>query len=105
MNLDAFLNDVQSNSNLPAGPSNLGAWITDSNLMGYLFGAAGIILLLMLIGAGYQLMTSRGDPKAVQMAQSKITTSLIGIIIIIFAYFITRLIMQFFGLDSIPGLF
>lgn len=64
----------------------------------YIFGIAGIILILNIIFSGYQMMTSAGDPKAMQAAQSKITTSLIGIIIIFISFWLVTLLMKFFGI-------
>ena len=45
-------------------------------------------------------MTSRGDPKAMQSAQAKITNALIGFVVIIFAYFIVQLFGQVFGIEN-----
>lgn len=65
----------------------------------YLFGAAGIILILNIIVAGYQMMTSAGEPKTLQAAQGKITSSIIGIVIIFISFWIVSIIMKFFGID------
>ena len=45
-------------------------------------------------------MTSRGDPKAAQSAQGKITNALIGFIVVIFAYVIVKLFGQIFGIEG-----
>ncbi|MCX6704292.1 MAG: hypothetical protein NTZ07_02490 [Candidatus Woesebacteria bacterium] len=66
----------------------------------YIFGAAGIALLIYLVLGGLQMMTSRGDPKAMQSAQAKITNALIGFVIVIFAYFIVQIFGQIFGLQG-----
>lgn len=68
-----------------------------SALFPYIFGAAGIALLIYLVMGGLQLMLSRGDPKAVQAAQAKITSALIGFIIVIIAYTLVTLIGQLLG--------
>lgn len=68
-------------------------------LLPYLFGAAGIILLLNIIVSGYQMMTSVGEPKVMQAAQAKITTSLIGIVIVFISFWAVQLILKFFGID------
>ena len=70
-------------------PTDIGTLI--GNILPYIFGAAAIALLIYLILGGFQLMTSRGDPKAAQGAQAKITNALIGFLIVIFAYVIVRL--------------
>jgi len=67
-------------------------------ILPYLFGVAGIILLLNIIVSGYQMMTSVGEPKVMQTAQAKITTSLIGIVIIFISFWVVQLILKFFGI-------
>jgi hypothetical protein len=69
-----------------------------SNLLPYIFGIAGIALLIFMIIGGLQMMLSHGDPKAMQSAQAKITNALIGFVIIIIAFFIVQLIGQLLGL-------
>jgi hypothetical protein len=71
----------------------------------YVFGIAGIVLLLNIITAGFKMMTSAGDPKAMQGAQSKLTTSAIGILILFASFWIVSLIGQFLGLGPFYGLF
>lgn len=79
-------------------PTSMGGFI--GNILPYVFGVAGIALLIYLILGGLQIMTSRGDPKAMQSAQAKITNALIGFVIIIFAYFIVQIFGQVFGIQS-----
>lgn len=55
---------------------------------------AGFALLAMLISAGYQYMTSAGNPKIVEQAQRAITYSLIGFIVVLISY----LLASYFGL-------
>ena len=76
----------------------LGQIIT--SIIPYVFGAAGIALLIYLVIGGFQFMLSRGDPKATQAAQSKITNAVIGFVIIFLSYLIVRLIEQLFGLQG-----
>jgi len=70
-----------------------------TTVLPYVFGIAGIILLFNLISSGLKLMTSQGDQKAIEMSKSKITTSLIGILIIFTSFWIVKLIWQFIGID------
>ena len=76
----------------------LGNFITI--IIPYIFSAAGLALLIYLILGGLQMMTSRGDPKAMQSAQAKITNALIGFVIIIIAFFIVQLLGQLFGIQG-----
>jgi len=93
------LDQIQKNA-FPSNkiPGSVGSLI--GNILPYIFGAAAIALLIYLILGGFQLMTSRGDPKAAQGAQAKITNALIGFVIVIFAFFIVQLFSQVFGLGN-----
>lgn len=79
-------------------PTNIGTLI--GNILPYIFAAAAIALLIYLVLGGLQMMTSRGDPKAMQSAQAKITNALIGFIIVIFAFFIVQIFGQVFGIEN-----
>ncbi|PIU03495.1 hypothetical protein COT44_03555 [Candidatus Shapirobacteria bacterium CG08_land_8_20_14_0_20_39_18] len=74
-----------------------------SLLLPWIFGLAGIILLLMLIAGGFQLMVSAGDPKAAASAKGKLTGALIGFLIIFCAFWITQIMEKILGLST--GLF
>lgn len=76
-----------------------------SEVLPYVFGAAGIALLIYLVMGGFQLMLSRGDPKAIQGAQGKITSALVGFIIVVTSFIITRLIGQLLGITIFESIF
>ena len=76
-----------------------------TKLLPYLFTISGIILLLYLIYGGFQLMLSRGDPKAMQSAQAKITNAIVGFIIIFIAYWLVQLLGSVLGLSKIGDIF
>lgn len=65
----------------------------------YIFGAAGIVLILNIVTAGLKIMTSKGDPKALQGAQAKLTTSAVGILILFVSFWFVQIIMKFFGIN------
>ena len=71
----------------------------------YLFSLAGILLLIYMITGGLQMMFAKGDPKALQSAQGKITTALIGFVVVIMAYFIVSLLGRMFGIDQFHQIF
>lgn len=71
-----------------------------SDLLPYLFGAAGIILIFMIISSGFSMMTSRGDPKVFQMAQGKLTTAVLGVFILFISFFVVQLVLKFFGINT-----
>lgn len=66
----------------------------------YIFGIAGLILLLYLLWGGFSMMTSGGDPKAVEGAKAKITNALKGFIIMFFAFWIVRILAIITGSEQ-----
>jgi len=78
--------------------STIGNIIT--NILPYIFGAAAIALLIYLVLGGLQMMLSRGDPKAMQSAQGKITNAIMGFVIVVVSFLIVQLFGQLFGLQN-----
>lgn len=99
-NLDQIQASAFPKNNIPI---TIGGLI--GNALPYIFGAAGIALLVYLILGGLQMMTSRGDPKAMQGAQAKITNALIGFVIVIFAFVLVTLIGKIFGIGAFGNIF
>lgn len=71
------------------------------SLFSLLLSISGGIALILIIIAGYQLMTSQGDPEAIKGAKETITSAIIGLLFIIFAL----ALLQFITIDilRIPG--
>jgi hypothetical protein len=80
--------------------SSLGSILT--NLMDYIFVIAGLILLFMIIASGYSLLTSAGNPEAIQKGKSRLTAALVGFLLVFAAFWILQLIEVFLGM---PGAF
>lgn len=72
-------------------------------LQNLLFPAAGIVLLFVMILGGYDLMLSRGDPAKIKSGKAKLTTGIIGIVLLTVSYLGVRLVSQMFNLGT--GLF
>lgn len=53
----------------------------------------GVIFLVLMVYAGFLWMTARGDEGQVEKAQDIITTSIIGLVIVIGAYSITAFVV------------
>jgi len=70
-----------------------------SNLLPYIFSIAGLILFVFLIMGGFELLTSGGNPEKAKKAQERITSALIGFLIIFLAYWITQLLEVIFGIQ------
>ncbi|EKE06397.1 MAG: hypothetical protein ACD_19C00014G0011 [uncultured bacterium] len=92
-----MLDSISSKPGVPPDPGKPAELITKA--LPYVFGAAGIVLVLNIISSGLKMMTSKGDPKVLQGAQAKLTTSAIGILILFTSFWIVKLIFQFLGLD------
>jgi cytochrome bd-type quinol oxidase subunit 2 len=77
--------------------ANLGSLI--AVLIQSFFGLLGIIFIILILLAGYQWMTARGDEDKVRKAQATIQRAIIGLIIIIAAYAITFFVFK--ALDKV----
>jgi hypothetical protein len=66
----------------------------------FLIPIAGVILLLVFIWAGYDFMTSEGNPEKIKSAQAKITTGVIGLVLLVSAFLIVKLVELIFGIKS-----
>ena len=98
------LKDIQTKSGVTLNFSDtLGGLI--SNILPYIFGAVGILLLVYLVLGGFQLMLSRGDPKAVASAQGKITNAMIGFIITLLAGGLVVILGRLLGNDLFSNIF
>ena len=59
-----------------------------------------IVLLFVLISGGYDYMMSQGNPDKIKSGQAKITSGIIGFVLLIMSFLITRLIAAIFGLGG-----
>jgi len=73
----------------------------EKNVFGIGIGLGGMIALLCIIYAAFQLQTSAGNPEKIKKSQEMLTSCIMGLMLIIFSIFILRLI----GVDilRIPG--
>lgn len=76
-----------------------------SALVPSLFVLAGFALLLYLVWGGFTLMTSGGDPKAIEGAKQKITHAVIGFVIVITAFWLVQLLGQILGIEQFGKIF
>ncbi len=71
------------------------------SIMSFLLSISGAIALILIIRAGYELMTSRGDPEKVGHARERLTSAIVGLLFLIFSL----VILEIIGVDilKIPG--
>lgn len=81
--------------------NNLGDII--SILLKFIVPLGGIILFFVLVLGGIGIMTSAGNPEKLKAASAKITSSIIGFVLLILTYVIINFVSRIFGLGT--GLF
>ncbi len=71
------------------------------NVLAILLSLSGGIAIILIIAAGYQLVTSQGNPEKVKGARERIVSAITGLLLIIFSV----LILQIIGFDilRLPG--
>ncbi|MDD4332595.1 MAG: pilin [Patescibacteria group bacterium] len=72
--------------------------VTISTVIKIFLGFLGIIFIVLILYAGFNWMTARGDEEKVKKAQETIQKAVIGLIIIVSAYAIT-----YFVFTNLPG--
>lgn len=96
------LTGIQQAAGISA-PDNIGPLI--SKIVPYIFGVVGLLLLIYIVLGGFQLMTSQGDPKAIAAAQAKITSAVIGFVIVLISAGIVVLLGKVLGVSVFSSLF
>lgn len=76
-----------------------------SRLNTFVFPLAGMLLLVFLVVSGFQYMTSQGDPKALSAAKGRLTSAVIGFVIIFIAFWVVQFIAMMLGLPTILTVF
>ncbi len=71
-----------------------------NRILPFLTAFAGVILLFVFIWGGYDFITSQGNADKVKSAQAKITTGIIGFVLLIISYLLVRVIAKIFGLEG-----
>jgi phosphate starvation-inducible membrane PsiE len=79
--------------------STVGAIFGD--VLSYVYVFAGLALLLMLISGGFGLMTSAGNPDKLKSGYGRITSALIGFLIVFVSYIVVKIMESVFGLTII----
>lgn len=94
---------IQSQAEIPAWHLYVQPAFFITVALKFVFPIAGILLLIYLVMGGFQMMLSRGDPKAIEGARGKITNAILGFVIIFIAYWLTSLLASVLGLQSTIG--
>ncbi len=77
----------------PKQLTELGAIL--DKVMNLLFPFAGIVCVIFIIIGGYMWLTSAGDPAKIQQAQGTLTWAIIGLVFVLIAVAIIKVITTF----------
>jgi len=67
-------------------------------------GIAGGVAFLLILFAGFQIITSGGDPKRLQAGKELLTAAIAGLLLLIFSVFILRIVgVNILGLPEFGG--
>ena len=94
---------IEGPTNLRFGSDSIGYILGQS--LSYVFAAAGIGLLLMIISSGFSIMLSAGDAKKLAGGKTTLTNSIIGFILIFSAFWIVQIMGTVLGWQSIFDIF
>lgn len=84
-----------------------GATVADviSALLPYIYGLAGLAILLYAVYGGFQIMTSQGDPKQMAQGRDKITYAVVGFVVMAVSYLIVQLVGRVLDIQQIIDIF
>jgi hypothetical protein len=78
-----------------------------AKLLGLVMPIVGVLLLVALIAGGFQYITSGGETEQAQKAKKTLTYAFFGLMVVLGAWLIIRLLEEFTGLNlttfTIPG--
>lgn len=82
---------------LPAGLNEIEKIV--GNVISVIVGLGFIVMLIMIIMAGFKYLTSGGEPKSIQSAHQAFTWAVLGIFFMIIAWLLLLLLHAFTGID------
>lgn len=71
------------------------------NIIGAALTFAGVVGLFFIIFSGFKFITSGGDPKQLEEARKTLTYAVIGLLVILFSFFIINIIAETTGATCI----
>lgn len=71
-----------------------------NNVVPFIMSLAGIILFFVLMWGGFDYVSSQGAPEKLKSANAKITAGVIGFVILVLSFLITRVLSYIFGIGE-----
>ncbi len=96
LGISGFFNNPGSYVN--KNPNALGVVI--GNLLTIALSITGLITLVFIIIAGFGYMSSSGDQGQMEKSKKTLTSAIIGLVVVLFAFFITQVLMSLFNVPS-----
>lgn len=82
---------------------SLGDYITP--LLSFSIIGAGLIAFLLFIGGGITMIASSGNPQDQQKGKNAVTAGVMGLVLVVSAYWITQILEVLTGIDLLnPGI-
>jgi hypothetical protein len=72
-----------------------------TNIVSTIVSLSAVALFIMFVVSGFTFLFSGGDQKRLEQARGTFTNAIIGLIVIVTAFLILRIISAFTGVDSI----
>jgi hypothetical protein len=70
-----------------------------ANIIKYALGLAAIALFVMIVIGGFKYITAGSDPKAAESAKKTLTYAVAGLVVLVLAFLILRLIKEITGVN------
>lgn len=70
-----------------------------SRILTFAIAIIGLFFFVRLVSAGYGYLTNAGDQNKIQNASKELTNALIGLLLVISAFFIIQAIQTIFGIN------
>lgn len=71
-----------------------------NQIMPFVYGFSLVVLLFVFIWGGFDLMTSRGNPEKIKSARAKITSGIVGVVLLAVAFLVVQFVSKIFGLGT-----
>jgi len=72
-----------------------------ANIIGAILSLSGVALFIMFLVGGFGFLFSSGDPKKLEQARGTLSNAVMGLVIIVAAFLILRIISVFTGIDTL----
>ena len=69
-----------------------------SRILDFAFPLAGMVLFVMIVVGGFQMIMGGGEQKALEAGRQRVTTAIVGFILLFASYWIAQLLEQLFNI-------